>query len=371
MIDVDTRGYKDALAACHAVKSPLYVYGGPGIGKSEIPRQYFKEVAKQDGKKFHEWTDLTLDQKMHAINNPDEYFIFCDQRVGQMDTTDLRGIPNLVNTEMLETIPMSWVIYFCKPDAHGVIFFDELNLAAPVVAGQAYQIINDRAIADRRLGNDVWVFGAGNRAGIDQAHVFEMPFPLRDRFNEICIHPCRDEWVKWAAGNVNAHLIAFVSWKESYLYKVVEDSVNKSSTPRGIVRASKLIGNNDILSDDVHTLISMAVGEGFATEFQAYCKHFQDLDFKKIYKNPEMVQGMKSDKLWAIIGGMTEQFLKGADKEKFQAMMYVVDNLEADFAIVALRMMKDTDQKKFSKQVKVVKNIISLADKYGEFIMAG
>lgn len=372
MIKLTPKDYKETIETCYNVKSPLYVYGGPGIGKSEIPRQIFAEIAEKSKKEYHEWTDLTLEEKMNAIQNPDKYFIFCDQRVAQMDTTDLRGIPNLVNTEMLETIPMSWVIYFTQPEAHGVIFFDELNLAAPVVAGSAYQIINERTIADRRLGPDVWVFGAGNRASIDKAHVFDMPFPLRDRFNEMELVPNREDWVDWAAGNVNPHLVAFINWKESYLYKVIDDSSQKSSTPRGIVRASKLIGDMKITTDVVHRYVSMAVGESFATEFQAYCKYFDRLDFEKIYANPECIEDedkYDSSMLWAVIGGIGEQFLKGVSQERFAQMMQVIDHLKADFAIVCMRILKDSNAEKFGKQLQKTPDWKKIANRFGKFIM--
>jgi len=376
MLKVTPQQYKSLIQKCYEVKSPLYVYGGPGIGKSEIPRQVFSSVAKNMNKKYVEWNDLTLEQRKDCINNPDGYFVFCDQRVGQMDSTDLRGIPNLVkDTEMLECIPMSWIVYFTQEKAHGAIFFDELNLAVPTVAGQAYQIINERCVSDRRLGPDVFVFGAGNRPGVDQAYVHEMPFPLKDRFNEFELTPDVDSWVQWASGRVNPHMIAFIQWKSSYLYKVDESRTSKSSTPRGIVRASRLIDSNDITNNDTHMMISIACGEAFATEFQAYVKHYQQLEWNKIYKNPEMIEGYSVDKLWAIVGGMTEHFLKldkesGKESQKsFDNIIGVTMHMKPDFAIVCLRMMRDSDDKTFKVMIKKTPNLQDVFQKYGKYIM--
>ena len=397
MYKVKTSSYADLIRRCYTIKSPLYVYGGPGIGKSEIPRQVFSELAKDlgthtlqgevdvlgtelkkgqkptdkvKGKIFLQWNHLTIDQKMVCIGNPDDYFIFCDQRVAQMDTTDLRGIPNMVNSEMLETIPMSWVIYFTQKLAHGACFFDELNLAAPAVAGQAYQIINEREIADRKLAADVFVFGAGNRA-IDQANVFQMSFPLRDRFNEFEVYPDVKDWTtNYASGRVNPHLVAFVNWKESYLYHVDKNAANKSSTPRGIKRASDLIGDLDIISNEVHQYVSISVGEGFATQFQAYCKHFQSLDWIAIYKNPKIVSEFEIDKLWAIIGGMGEQFTKDTMKQDmFDKMVQVVLNMKTDFAVVTLKMFRDFDGKKFGKMLNKSADIEEVVDKYAKYVI--
>ena len=370
MYKISTSTYAEILKTCYEAKSPLYVYGGPGIGKSEIPKQVFHKIADEKKLEFLDWNDLTLDQRSECIKNPDKYFIFCDQRISQMDTTDLRGIPNMINTTMLETVPMSWVIYFTQPSAHGCIFFDELNLAAPAVAGQAYQIINDRCVADRRLAADVFVFGAGNRLN-DQAHVFEMPFPLRDRFNEFEIFPDVDSWTKNFAipAKINSHLIAFVNWKESYLYHVDKNAANKSSTPRGIARASKLIGDRDITTNEVFQLVSISVGEGFAAQFQAYCKHFQSLDWNVIYSKPATVSSFEVDKLWAIVGGLSEQHTKGVEQKRFDEMMCVVMAMRADFAIVCLRMLKEGDLKKFASQIKKCKHYTTIVKSYSQYLV--
>ena len=91
-----------------------------------------------------------------------------------------------------------------------MIFFDEINLAPPTVAGSAYQIINDRTISDRRLADDVFCMGAGNRAE-DKAHIFDMPMPLHDRFAEVEIGVNLEDWTEWAAGKINSHLISFIN----------------------------------------------------------------------------------------------------------------------------------------------------------------
>jgi len=375
MTKYTTKEYAALLKTCEAAKSPIFVYGGPGIGKSEIPRQVFRKLAEERGLEYLEWNQLGAEQKDACIKTPEKYYIFCDQRVAQMDVTDLRGIPMMVNTEMLETIPMSWVVYFTQEKANGTIFFDELNLAAPAVAGQAYQIINEREVADRRLGDNVFLCAAGNRPGVDNAHTYVMSFPLRDRFNEFEVYPDVKSWTRnYATGRVNPHLVAFVNWKESYLYKVDKNAANKSSTPRGISRASLLIGDMKITSNEVHQLVSISVGEGFATQFQAYCKHFKSLDWGKIYSNPKSISNFEVDKLWAIVGGMSEQFLKedfktAKAKKLFNQMMKVVMAMRADFAIVTLKMFKDNDNKKFGTRIKSCDDFDEIVDKYADYIV--
>jgi len=368
MYKTSTIGYKSMLLDCYETKVPLMVYGGFGIGKSMIPRQVFRDVAKDEGLEFVVWEDTTDKQKEEMIKDAGKYFVFCDQRIGQMDSTDLRGIPNMMNCDMLKTVPYSWVIYFTQKDAHGLIFFDEINLAPPTVAGSAYQIINDRCISDRRLGDDVFVMAAGNRAE-DKAHIFDMPMPLHDRFAEVEIGVNVDDWTAWAVKNINAHFVSFINWKPSRLYHANVNKGDKPSTPRSIERASKLLRGRDITDNSAFELIAISCGEAFAAEFQAYAKFYSQLNWATIYKNPEMVQKFEIDKLWAVAGGMTDQFLKGVDDKIFSSMMDVTLEMRPDLALVGLKMMKDGDKKKFTTQIKKCKKFQEIVKTHAKFII--
>jgi hypothetical protein len=288
----------------------------------------------------------------------------------------------MTNSEILETMPMSWVIYFSQPSAFGVIFFDEINLAAPVVAGAAYQIINDRVCADRKLSDHVWLMAAGNRHGKDKAFTFSMPAPLRDRFAEIEITHDVQAWTEWAAGVVNPNLISLCNWKESLLYNMDKADCDKGSTPRGVVRASKLIEGLDLSdkaqANKANMYVSIAVGEAFAAQFLAYCKHFQSLKWENIYNNPASVESFESDKLYAVGGGMAEQFdkeVKNNSKpkallDKLDNILNVVQHMPEDFAVVTLRMIRDTNDKSFRQTIKKSDHFDDVVDRYGKFIIS-
>lgn len=370
MYKMSTEGYKKTLRNCYDKKIPLMVYGGFGIGKSMIPRQIFVDIAESKKKEFVVWEHITEDKKMECINNADKYFVFCDQRIGQMDSTDLRGIPNMMNEKMLKTVPYSWVIYFTTEGADGVVFFDEINLAPPTVAGSAYQIINDRTISDRKLADNVFCMGAGNRAE-DKAHIFEMPMPLHDRFAEVEIGVDLEGWTSWAMdnSNINPHLISFVQWKPNRLYHADVKKGDKPSTPRAIERASTLLGEADITTNDAFEIVAISCGEAFASEFQAYAKYYSQLNWASIYKNPESVKKFEMDKLWAVAGGMCDQFLKGVDDKVFSSMMDVILEMRPDFALVGLKMMKDGNKKKFATQIKKAKNFQKIVKTHAKFII--
>jgi len=363
--------YAELLMECEEVRQPLFVRGGPGIGKSAIPRQVFTKQAKARGLIFLEWSDLTIPEKMECIKNPGEYYIFGDFRTSQMDTTSLQGVPNMANTEMLENIPYSWVVYFSKRDAHGSIFFDEINLAAPIVQSITYSAIHDRVIADRRLATDVFIFAAGNRQQ-DRAHTFDMPLPLRDRFAECEMECDIKDWIEWAmSARLNPHLISFIGWRGSYLYKVDVGKNEKPSTPRGVHRASTLINDRDILSDKVHMLVSISCGEAFATEFQAYVKHYQQINWVRLFKNPKSAATLKTDAMYAVSAGLAERFQKDPkNKELLGNIFAVAENFpRQDFTMNTLRMMRDYDVQQFGNGLRLLKKGPEFAAKYGKFMV--
>jgi hypothetical protein len=370
MFKVNTQTLSQIINAHYREKVPLLIFGPPGCGKSEVCAQTAKNIAEKKGKKYSNWADLTLKEKMEWIENPEGTFVFCDQRISQMDSTDLRGIPNMANKDMLESLPQSWIIYFTKEKADGVIFFDEINLAAPIVAGSAYQIIHDRCMSDRRLSKDVFLVAAGNRQ-TDKAYTFEMPFPLKDRFDEVELQPDIKSWTEWAAGKVNPHIIAFLNWKESNLFKVNEKGIDKGATPRGWTRGGKMIGDNDITSNNTQMFLSLSVGEAAATEFKAYVKFFQSLDWDKIYKNPEIISKFETDKLYTVAGGLCEHYTKycGKGEKKFDTLLTVVQCMPEDFCVLTLRLLQKTNEKGFAKDVSSSKVFPKLAEKFGKYFV--
>jgi hypothetical protein len=369
MLQVNMAGMDSMVQECYEKKVPLFIAGGVGIGKSHRIRYWAETFAKKENKKFLDWAKTSMDQKLEAIKNADDYFVFCDQRISQKDPTDLQGIFNLSNKDMLDYIPHSWCLYYTQEKAHGIIFFDEINLATPLVSGSAYQIIHDRIISDRKLADDVFVVSAGNRA-CDKAYVFEMPLPLEDRFMQVELLVDADAWCDWAiAEGVSPHLISFIKWKPTYIYKINDKRTDKSSTPRGITRADKLIRGKDITETLVHQLVSASVGEAFATEFGAYVKLFQKLDWKTIFDNPKSIKDFAIDKKYALMGGMVELFNKTSDQPMFDNIMGVLMVIDEDYAIITLRQIIAGKKAEFRRCIKKAKSADAFIQKYAKYIV--
>ena len=114
-------GARKAIKKCFVKKRPMFLWGPPGIGKSEV-------VA-----------DITAELGGYMI----------DLRLGQMDPTDIRGIPFFNK----ENGKMDWAPPIDLPDEElaskypvVVLFMDEMNSAAPAVQAAAYQLVLNRRI---------------------------------------------------------------------------------------------------------------------------------------------------------------------------------------------------------------------------------
>lgn len=165
----------------YEAKRALFCWGTMGIGKSWIVRDAARKIAKAMDKKFTE--DLS-----HI--NDEDYFVVVDVRLSQCDPSDLRGIPvwdkgkNATVWLPPSTFPRS---------GYGIILFDELNLAPPLVQASAYQFILDRSLGEYVVPEGYSVIAAGNRLE-DRASLLELVGspPIMNRFTHVELKCLRD-----------------------------------------------------------------------------------------------------------------------------------------------------------------------------------
>lgn len=275
---------------------PLFIWGPPGIGKSQTVKRVAQEIAKEKGVRFSD--------DIRDINKED-VFILIDIRLSQLDPSDLRGLPKIDNGTT-KWLPPNWL----PQKGQGIIFADELNLAPPSVQAAAYQLILDRRLGDYVLPDGYVIIGAGNRAE-DRANVFELPAPLKNRFIHVELAvPSVEDWTKWALENgIDNRIISFLNFRPSLLFKFDYESREPSfPTPRSWEFASKLIkGENDI--EHIVTLVSSAVGEGAALEFEGFLRTRNLFNVDEILKDPMNAEiPEEPDKVYALIDVLVEKY---------------------------------------------------------------
>ncbi|HEY5631632.1 MAG TPA: MoxR family ATPase [Nitrososphaeraceae archaeon] len=338
---------------------PVFVWGTLGIGKSSIIKQVAKDLSVEFGQGFIE-------------GEPDgeEKFGFIDVRISQLEPSDLRGLPNIINDD--NTKVTKWIIPNWLPrneKSKGILFFDELNLAPPSIQASCYQLILDRRLGDYKLPDGWFIISAGNTIN-DKANVFDLPSPLANRFTHLNLKiPSKDEWVNWGMNNnINSWILGFMEFKPSFLYKFDKSNKDKAfPTPRSWEYVSKLLANSDKMNlEDKNILVASAVGDGVATEFIAYYRLQNKINLKEILENPESVKEIKEiDLRYSLLSAVTEKYRE--DKKVLEKVLKVCEYLEPEFAILLLRYMK-ASRNEFVNEVLKVKIGKEIINKYAKYL---
>ncbi len=243
-------------------KRPVFLWGGPGIGKSDLVRQITKEFAGDD------------------VKNPRSLLI--DVRLALMEPIDLRGMPFLnreANKDGTDDNNMSWAPPDCLPSAElaakydkVVLFLDEMNSAVPSVQSAAYQLCLDRAVGNYRLPDNVDIIAAGNRE-TDRSVTFRMPKALANRFIHLNMDVNFEDWFDWAVRNkIHSDVVGYLTFAKSDLSNfdpVLPESAFAS--PRTWEFVSDIIspmdGDQELSSAQEMDMVAGTVGEGIALKF--------------------------------------------------------------------------------------------------------
>jgi hypothetical protein len=245
---VSPNGAKKSIVRAFKKQRPIFIWGPPGIGKSDIVSQI---------------TD-TFDNS-HLI----------DIRLSLWEPTDIKGMPYYSANDNT----MKWAPPIELPDAKMakkyktiVLFLDEMNSAAPSVQAAAYQLILNRRVGTYKLPDNVMIVAAGNREA-DKGVTYRMPAPLSNRFVHLEIKVDFDDWFAWAVANdIHKDVVGYLTFAKKDLYDFDPKSPSRSfATPRSWSFVSDLLEDDD---DEATTtdLVSGSVGEGLAVKFMAHRK---------------------------------------------------------------------------------------------------
>lgn len=294
---------KTTLETLINTRWPAFIWGPPGAGKSSI----VKEAASGAG--------LEL----------------LDVRASLLDPTDLRGIPAIEDGQAV-WCPPSFLP--SDPDSSGVLFFDELNAAPPLVQASLYQLTLDRRVGEYELPRGWRILAAGNRAE-DSSITFRMPAALANRFIHLDFEIDFEDWRTWAvARGLEPMVIAFLSTRPELLHQMDEPE-RGFPTPRSWEMVSDVIAahRGSMPADD---LVVGIVGEAAAIEFSAYCsKSIREEDILKIIADPQEAElPSKLSDLYALVSYLA---VKAEGKRERTAASAILGRLPPEFSVLLLR----------------------------------
>ena len=345
---------RKSLLTAFNVKRPLFLWGPPGIGKSELVEGITKELGG----------------------------LMIDLRLGQMEPTDIRGIPyyNKDNGKM------DWAAPIELPDEETasqypivVLFLDEMNSAPASVQSAAYQLVLNRRVGKYVLPDNVVIVAAGNRES-DKGVTYRMPTPLANRFIHQEMRVDFNSWQEWAVNaNIHKDVVGYISFAKQDLYDFDAKSSSRAfATPRSWTFVSELLKNDAVDDDTAMNLIAGTVGEGLAVKFMAHRKiagrmpnpmdilkgKVKDLNVKEVSAMYSLVISMCYELKAAVENKMDEKkFHEMADN----FLSYMMRNFETELTVMGSRIALTTYDLPF-KPTKL-KHFDEFHTKFGKYVL--
>jgi len=349
---VSPNNAKKSIVRAFKKKRPLFIWGAPGIGKSDIVGQVASEI------------------DAHMI----------DIRLSLWDPTDIKGIPyyssndNTMQWAPPQELPTQ---EFAKKHKFIVLFLDEMNSAAPAVQAAAYQLILNRKVGTYVLPDNVLIVAAGNRDA-DKGVTYRMPAPLANRFVHLELKVDFDDWFQWAVNNdIHQDVVGYLTFSKKDLYDFDPKSPSRSfATPRSWSFVSELLEDDD---DETTTtdLVSGSVGEGLAVKFMAHRKVSSKLP------NPSDVLAGKVKTLdtreisamYSLTVSLCYELKEANDKgnKKFDEMVnnflrFSMDNFDTELVVMGIKL--GLTQYQLPIDPDEVECFDEFHEKYGKYITA-
>ena len=325
---------------------PIFIYGAPGIGKTQIVAQA-ADAAGVDminlDLQFMAPEDFMGIPKVVDIEEP-EY------EEGRLKSVG-KGVTRSNPPAVLPTNNGS-------TNKGGFIFMDEMNRANKRVLNSMMQFVQMGRIGQYQLPDKWVVVAAGNRPEdvTGSGEVAEFDFAMADRFKILNFVPDPKKWAEWArgTGKIPSEIIDFIDRNpELFHYLDNEKNALKFPTPRSwtdgaLELEDEIIDTGakswkEIPTDTIFNIFSDSIGPSAAGKLKAYLdiiKRIPERDLEMIITNPEKATPIaKGSEFSSVAYGLFEMALRKAEEMNngkattenlYNIMKYyqMLDNLE-------------------------------------------
>ncbi len=295
-----------ALNSLISIRQPAFLWGAPGVGKSQIVAQ----VAESRGVALR------------------------DIRAVLLDPVDLRGLPRITEQGLSVWCPPAFLPTPADPE-EGIIFLDELNAAPPLVQAACYQLILDRAIGEYRLPDGWAIVAAGNREK-DKAVSYRMPSALANRMVHLEFDANLDDWLAWAQmAGIRPEVCAFLRFRPRLLHDFDPQKSEKAfASPRSWEFVSRIL--DAVPDQDVeYELFQGTVGAAGAAEFMGFLAVWRELPtVEEVLAAPASAAVPLEP---AALYAMCEALSLRANAETINALTAYAERLPSEFGVLLMR----------------------------------
>ena len=363
---VNTVQLKKQVLRAFKLKRPLFVWGGPGIGKSNLIEQIVDSGDLGKACMF-------------------------DMRLGLVEPTDIRGVPYYNK----ETGKMDWADPVDLPSEEVakqydtiVLFLDEFNQAVPAVQAASYQLVLNRRVGQYKLPDNVVVIAAGNRE-TDKGVSYRMPKPLENRFGPFELKCEFGPWLDWAVNRavpIHSDVVGYLTCHKQDLYNFDPTSSSRGfATPRTWEFVSdnlEGIEDTDFSDNDIIDMVSAYVGEGLALKFNTHMKmsakmpNPTDIISGKVTEVASDTDVSAKYSLSTSIAYELKELLETTEKEGKEetftkamdnVLAFMMKNFETELVLASGRVMLNTC--KLPVHPKKNKNAPEFFKRYGKLIL--
>ena len=303
---------RQALPRLLAKQRPVFLWGAPGVGKSDL-------IAKVA-------SDCNLQLR--------------DVRLSLLDPVDLKGFPTINKAKT----QMTWLpADFLPTEGKGLLFLDEMNAAPQSVQAAAYQLVLNRKLGDYTLPDGWSVVAAGNRTS-DRSVVHAMPAALANRFIHLDYDVNVDDWNEWAMEKgIHTDLRAFIRFRPNLLH-----SFDAATNPRAFPSPRSWEFVNDVYKDHLSQeiefeLIKGTVGEGASAEFSGFVRLIKDLPtVDSVLLDPKKTRLPESPAAqYALAPALDAKATTG----NFARIMEYIERMPTEFQVLFMRSALRRDER--------------------------
>ena len=346
---------KSHLKRAFSKKRPVFIWGPPGVGKSDILAQIAEEG-----------------------NN-----LLIDLRMALLDPTDIKGYPyrDEDTNKMMWAAPAELPSEDLASEYETVyLFLDELNSAPPSVQATAYQVILNRRVGQYKLPDNVVIAAAGNR-DTDKGVTYRMPSPLANRFLHLEIEVDHTDWQTWAVDNdIIPDVVGYLAFAKQDLFDFDPKSSSRSfATPRSWAFVSQMLEDSDMTHEEEMDIVTGLVGEGMAIKFMNHKKNAS-----KLPKPSEILSGsvkelkkLEISSKYALTVGMSYELKniqdEGNEKELTASfnnfINFLMDNFEPEMCVLGCKIaLSEYD---IDVDFADVERIDEWVERYGKYMNIG
>lgn len=291
------------------IQRPAFLWGPPGIYKSDLVAQAAKDLGMQ----------------------------LRDVRLSLMDPVDLKGFP-VPKDGLMSWLPPDFLPHedpkAKKKKSKGILFLDEFNTAPAQVQAAAYQLILNRRIGDYVLPEGWSILAAGNRTS-DRSVVHAMPAALATRLVHIDCEVDVEDWIDWAIkNNISDTTRGYIRWRSKHLcIDKIEAGMRSLPTPRTWAMVDQIVTQTKGLDFETMTqLVAGTVGEGCAAEYMGFMREQANLpNIDAIELNPEKTLVPEQPSTRYAVISMLEAKVTASNIDRY---MKYVSRMNKEFEIV-------------------------------------